>query len=631
MQHGLLPGLVLGLMILAPGWALLFLTGRWRRLPPLQSWCLALFLGTALYPTLFYAARVSGVVLTRGRLVALVAGALVVAVVQWWHHRAQLRRLDQLEWCAVAVVALTIATRIILAIANPFPAWADSLHHCLITDLTTRHGTLPRTLVPYFDVDLGQYHLGVYALTGGFATLTGLPAHTALVWIIQWVSACGALGVYYVLDRHAGRVAAVAALVLVGLVLHQPAIYFNYGRVTHLTANLLLLPAWVETIHALRAWIREGGGRACSGPSLVAGLLCGAVALTHFRVTVLLALIIAPTVAWMMWQSLRVGGARRLGLGLAAVALVAGVVAAPAVIPAMAWHIAPRLASLHQVDGLGALWQPAASYAYAGYVTPAALDYWRGCWIVIGFGGVVALIRRATLGVAMLGWIALTVAFYAMQARHPAFDIMNPGFVMLMLYLPAGVLFGAAIHEAAPRAAAASRWTLVLMLVAAAAAVPTTLSIAEPYRFFVTRADERAMAWIRRETSPDAIFAVNTTSWVPGIVHGTDAGYFIPYFTGRRTTAGCLLPGQFRRAALQSEPVEGLQRGDDRIVDLITLGVTHIYIGAKGHYAGTGLDPARLRSHPELSVVYDRRGVVVLAIKGNTRPVARSSLITDQR
>ena len=509
-------------MSLAPGWAILFLTGRWRALPPLRCWCLALLLGTASYPVLFYAARALGVPLTYWRLVAFVAAALVIAGQQCWRYRSQLGRLDQLEWCAVAVLGLTVGTRVVVALPYPFPAWADSLHHCLITELTVKYGVLPRTLAPYFDVDLAQYHLGVYTITGAFATLSGLPSHTALVWITQWASACGALGIYYVLDRYAGRLAAVAALILVGLVLHQPAIYFSYGRVTQLAANLFVLAAWVETIHALQVWTHEAGRRARAGATVVAGLLCGVVTLTHFRVSVLLVLLVAPTLAWMAWRAWHAARIPQFTTGLAAVTVVAAVVAGPAVVPALAWHVLPRLAALNQF-GVAVIGQSPAPYAYAAYVTPAALGVWRGCWIVIVVAGAVGLISRSRLALSMIVWIGLTVAFYLGQALHPLFDLMNPGFVMVMLYLPAGVLFGCAVQAVVAPLAATWRGMPALVVGVAALATPATLSIttAESFRFFVTRADEQAMSWIRRRTPGDAVFAVNTTSWVPGIVHGT--------------------------------------------------------------------------------------------------------------
>ena len=56
-----------------------------------------------------------------------------------------------------------------------------------------------------------------------------------------------------------------------------------------------------------------------------------------------------------------------------------------------------------------------------------------------------------------------------------------------------------------------------------------------------TGEDIAAMEWIRGHTEPDALFAVNTYFWLPHHPHGTDAGYWIPYFTGRQMTAAVML------------------------------------------------------------------------------------------
>jgi hypothetical protein len=148
----------------------------------------------------------------------------------------------------------------------------------------------------------------------------------------------------------------------------------------------------------------------------------------------------------------------------------------------------------------------------------------------------------------------------------------------------------------------------------------STTSAIEPFRFFMTESDRRAMRWIRRHTPPEAVFAINTTFWVPGIAHGTDRGYWIPYFTGRQTTVGCMLPGQFARSARLSDLVLAVQRGEDRLAALADHNVIHIYIGRNGHYPGQGLNAEVLRTSPFLSVVYEQEGVTILALRPRLHP-----------
>ena len=112
---------------------------------------------------------------------------------------------DSLEWIALAVMGMTLFTRFWIIRDQPYPAWTDSLHHAILTQLTAEWGRLPATMEPYFPVSLGEYHLGLYALSGTVEMLARVPAHTALLWTAQALNGLCGLGVFLVLDRLSGR------------------------------------------------------------------------------------------------------------------------------------------------------------------------------------------------------------------------------------------------------------------------------------------------------------------------------------------------------------------------------------------------------------------------------------------
>ncbi len=118
---------------------------------------------------------------------------------------------------------------------------------------------------------------------------------------------------------------------------------------------------------------------------------------------------------------------------------------------------------------------------------------------------------------------------------------------------------------------------------------------------------------------PDALFAVNTTFWLPRAPHGTDAGYWIPYFTGRSTTASAMLlaqgqPSYVDEIVTLSHAEERLENDPAALEELRALGVDYIYIGARGDFSGPGLEAATLREEPGVSVVYEQAGVTILAL-----------------
>jgi len=600
--------------------ALVEVSGLARGLPTLQRGSLAVATTVALFPVTFYVARAVGLTVTREGLALVLLGATLLLALHVRNLGASaVVKLDAWEWCGLLVLGLTAITRAAVIAHQNYPAWADSLHHSLLTDLCARQGQLPQSLAPYYPISLRQYHEGLYALTGSFAMLTGWPGYRALAWISQALNALGALGVYFVVDRWAGRAGAVAALIFVGLVSDQPALYVNLGRSTHLAANFLLLFAWGQVVATLLLWTDAAEADTSRARRWahagLAGLLVVGVGVLHFRDAIILLLLLVPTVAWMLVGYCRSGASRtRCAAGVAALGVVSLVLALPVLGAVVRIHLLPRLSFIHQA------WQASFPlhwpdvYAYAGLLTWQQLSGLKLVGLPLA-AGLAALGWRGDRFAAAMGvWVAAVAGFLAVEALHPALDVVNPGFVLIMLYLPAGVVVGAGVNALARRWQLPHRRLQVAMVAVALACLPLNCRVEQPFRFFMTDADFVAMTWIREHTPPSALFAVNTTFWVRGIPHGTDGGYWIPYFTGRDTTAGCMLPGRFSHYTALSDPVVDLQVGQDRVADLARRGVTHLYVGPRGNFAGPGLSVAALQRHPRLRVVYQHEGVTILAI-----------------
>jgi len=157
----------LSLMLLIPGWVILAITGNWRRWDTLQRWCIAIGLSIALYPVVFYAVRS----LPDFRIgvnkvwVGLITGGLIIL----WKMRYEWRQqfsFEPLEWMAIFIFLATLFARFWMAHLYPYPAWSDSLHHTLLTQMVVDEGRLPWTLEPYEPARLDMYHLGLYSLSG---------------------------------------------------------------------------------------------------------------------------------------------------------------------------------------------------------------------------------------------------------------------------------------------------------------------------------------------------------------------------------------------------------------------------------------------------------------------------------
>lgn len=622
--------LVLAAMLLIPGWFALAFTGIWRRWSGLQSWILAIGLSIAFYPVFFYTARFLIPWLTFGpyKMSALLILMLILTLWLLRREGATFRKLDLLEWMALAAFGITIFTRYWIIRDQPYPAWSDSLHHTLLTELTAVQGQLPHTLDPYFPIPLDQYHLGLYALSATVQWIAQVPAHTALLWTAQMLNALCGIGVYLVLDRKVGRVGAIAGLVTAGLLLSQPALYVNWGRFTQLSSQVILLIGWLLVWEALTVWTkRQQPWRDVWGYTVLAAITTAAVFLLHFRVAAFYLPLIVLTTLWVLWSSRRERSAfTRSVMGLLAVGGLSLLLVLPVLVDAMRVYVTSRLAqgAIRVTTSTGSAMADYYTFPLSSFPYLIGVSDWWVLWAASAallFG----LIRRSKLVLLCLFWLlSLFGLGYAYLLGIRLLNLTNLGAVLIMIYLPIGLTVGVIASEilnmVQSRRVVAYALS-ILFLVGGVAAAPARATTIEAYRYFVTPADVAAMEWINANTEPDALFAVNTYFWLPGAPHGTDAGYWIPYFTGRSTTASVMIFSSLARRDYRTEviaasqQVRQLETDPAAIAQLAELGVDYIFIGQIGNFASSGLKSEILRGQDRVEEVFSLKGVSIFHLK----------------
>jgi hypothetical protein len=632
--HDLWLCLVLAALFWLPGQALLVLHGSEQRWPGLQQPIVAFGLSVSLYPVLFYALRfwAPAVQLTPWLLWVLLLFCAVVLVVQQRRRNATGKSWQSLEWVAVVIVAATLLTRLWLAEEMPYPAWTDSLHHVLLTELTAATGRLPTDLSPYFPVDVKMYHLGLYALSASVEWLAQVQAHTAVLWVAQVLNGLCGLGVYLVLDRYSSRgldrLGALVGAAVVGLFSFQPAFYVNWGRFTQVASQAILLIALVVTLETLKEFAQDwampsakGSRRRLIGQALLCALLNAAVFLLHFRVAAFYgpALLLGLLgVGWhyrLQWRALLSASLWISGFTLLLI-LPTLWTAVQSYIESLAY--AAVVTALDPVARSESL-QQYYEFPWSSYTSLAAPTW---LWALCGVAALVGLLRRNPVTLFSLGWMALLLLEgYAYLFGIAALMVTNLGAILILFYLPIGLIIGAGVDESINLMPL--HWqkrmipaAVVVLLLAAIPAARLRIQQVEPYRFFVTDADVRAMRWLDEHLPPDARIAVNTVFWLPTVPHGTDAGYWLPYFTGRNTTAGVMIMhGDYlRQVAGWSHTVVALESDLSALHTLYDQGIKYIYIGARGDFASPGLQVDFLRRSPEVRVLYERDGVAILQI-----------------
>ena len=617
-----------------PGSAWLVVSQTWLHWPGLQRYFVAIGLSIATYPVLFYMARflLPGIELGPWTLAALLLLALIVTGWGIWKRQAFSLRLTTLEWAAVVILGLTFISRFWIVYTHPYPAWSDSLHHTLLTQLTAENGRLPDTLEPYFPNVLAMYHLGLYALSGSVAMLAQVPAHTALLWTAQFLNSLCGIGIYLALDRYAGRVGAVVGLAIAGLFSAHPALWVNWGRFTQISSQVIFLFAWVFTLESVSpprplTAPKEQSSRPSPWILFFAVLSTAAVFFFHFRVAIFYFLLLFVTLIVVFWQRRTRWQQLAFIKRLTAVGGASLVIVLPVLWEAAQLYLARRTGNRPPLPP-----EEAQQLRQNYHLFPlSTIPYLAAPVWLLTIGGVAAavgLIRRNLLVIISIIWIVLlTILGNIYLLDIPILNITNLGAILIMFYLPLSLIIGAVVEiglSLLPHAP--QKWARHLFVLAVlAAALPATAARAttlELFRHFITPQDVEAMAWIQDNIPLEAKFAINTYFWLPQFAHGTDAGYWIPYFTGRQITTSSMLsdgisPTYRQQLLTQSRATEALETDLNALDELYNLGVEYIYIGARGDFSGPGLQPDFLVQSDRVELLYENKGVIILRITGN--------------
>ncbi|MBV7329274.1 hypothetical protein KFU94_13760 [Chloroflexi bacterium TSY] len=621
---------LLGMLIL-PGGALLTISGTWRKWPGLQKFIVAIGLSIAFYPILFYTLHFwsPAVVLGPYKISTIL---IICAVITGWGFQSkwkELFRFDALEWIAIAVFGLTMITRLWVAHRNPFPAWSDSLHHTLLTQLTAQQGRLPESLDPHFPVPLQMYHLGLYSLAASVEWLTKAPSHSALLWTSQFLNGLAGIGTYLVLDRRAGRLGAIVGAAVVGLFAHMPAFYVNWGRFTQMAAQSILLIAWVVTVDGIVAWTESRNEKHRGTSSLrtewyllFGALFSAGLFLLHFRVVAFYGILLGLSLLIEYWRH---GSEHRLYFILGS--LISGTITFIFITPAL-WDALRVYLAFKQAPSPLTLEQEAQiAQNFYNFPLSSVPNLVAKNWLlVLSFiASVICLLQRNFIAFLTLLWVGLLfLAGNAYLSGIRVLKFTNLGAILIMYYLPVGLLIGLASHELLKLIPASfrKRSEIAVATIIFLAGLPAgwqRITMLEPHRYFVTQSDLVAMEWIHNNIPSDAQFAINTHFWLPRIPHGYDAGYMIPYLTGHSITSSIMIshlaPTDYREEMLTtSHLVKKLEETTEVLPELYDRGVHYIYIGVHSHVAQTGLRVDTLALSPLIDILYTNQNASVLQI-----------------
>lgn len=619
-----LPALLV--LLVLPGLALMLWLKPWPRAlvgsasdapNPGLAIFLAMALSVAVWPVLLLWASLAGLSLAGGGAWVVVAALIGLAVYRVWQERSlwvvRLRSLlpcDPLpEIALAAVLMLALGTRLLQVRELVVPAWVDSVHHTLLTQLIIEQGRVPSSFAPYLPVSDFHYHFGFHANAATLAWLSGLPAHQAVLLLGQMFNVAAALAAYALASALTGRRwAGVGAALVVGALSFMPAYFVSWGRYTQL-AGLVLLPA---TCLATTWQLEARPSR--RGEWVAAAFLLAGMVLTHYRVLVFYALFWLCYPALMLW---RMRGARGAWIALARrgafLAWLALVLAAP-------WAARLLLRIVPRVDALYGGWEASAGYnAFPSFLLD--VGWTRQLIYAAAIGAVWALLRDKGEMIVLAAWVGLW--FLAANLRVLGlFDLwlIHNEAVVISLWLPVSALCGWLAADLVEWALSwarhwgyqdARRWASLVLLGATLALGAwgswRMVDIVNPVTVFTTEDDLRAMRWAAENTPSDARFLINTRAWNGEVRAGSDGGWWLPIIARRQVTLPCVFyvlgPPAYRDGVIGlARTVEQAAALDDLalIQRLAQEGVTHVFVGA----AGGRLTPKELDANPNYRLRY---------------------------
>jgi hypothetical protein len=523
-----------------------------------------------------------------------------------------------------ALLLATLSSRFIAIRYLAFPPWVDSSRHALITAVMVESGRAPADYIPFLPVDHFPYHYGFHALAASLSLMTGRPLPDLLLHLMPLLGGLLPLTVYaagWMVTRR--RAVGLLAAFLVALPFFFPGYYATWGRMTQLTAMLVMPPLLALTWRLGHGWPRVWP---------LVGALAAGLFLIHFRVF-LFYLPFAGLAATGHWF-----GFRR----------ARGLVKATALATAL---ILPRLIELLMIaNPLQAARQSLPGYNDfpIGYVTSG----WERYFLTLAAAGVGIMVigsalrrRWVRFPLLLFLWVGSLFALLAGERLGlPETLIVNLNSMYITLFLPLALFLaiiagrtwgrvwrwvkrpptaGRRLRQMAHGRQRSAVGGLLAMLAGIALGLLALfgwrqqVNILNSQTILALQEDAAALAWVANNVPVDARVAVNAWRWLGETWAAGDGGAWITPLTGREATTPPVDYVYSRElfAAVRAfnEAAETVEDWSDPTAAawLAQQGVSHVFVGQRGGY----FDPAELLRNPALEAIYRRDGTFVFAVR----------------
>ena len=243
---------------------------------------------------------------------------------------------------------------------------------------------------------------------------------------------------------------------------------------------------------------------------------------------------------------------------------------------------------------------PSAIPAFQGIST----DYLTSAngWAVLicaGIGFVLGLITRKKFALTLGMWVGFLFFIANMGVfRLPGSTFVNNNSVIISLFLPLSALAGYAIssilsfcqkHVENIYIPIFNYLVLVIFGIVLCFGASQIITILNPVTLLAREADFKAMAAIREMTSAEDTILINPFLWGYNLYAGSDGGYWLSAFAGRRTMPPPVIYGlsddtSYRKMVrkISSETIAVSDKPDSLAKLMRENGIQFLYLGSRG-------------------------------------------------
>lgn len=531
----------------------------------------------------------------------------------------------------VIIFCVTLVTRVAMVRDMVAPAWVDSVHHAMLTELIVEQGGFPDSYAPYISIENPTYHPGFHSIAAIFQWLTNLQVHQTLLIFGQIINSLSIFSVYLFTNSFTkNRFAAIIAALITGVITPMPAYYTSWGRYTQL-AGLIIFPAAYYLL--TYRWNLERGSvdryhdRVLKKPVIVtfitASILLGGLYLVHYRVTAFLFTLIIAVLIVRAASAIARRQERDLIENICDLLIVG---ACSLVITLPWWPESLTSLIIPRMSPASGSAQPFSDFSW--FLLTAALGSWA--LIAAGIGVLIGIWQRKSYILSIVLWILILFVLANLEALSlPGGGMINNTSVAIMLFFPISMLAGMGVVWLAEfvrswidppwkYALITSFWiiALIVMVLGAQSIIP----IINPITILVREADLPAMDWIAENIPQDKVIAINPFNWGYGLYAGNDGGYWLSPLAGRISLPPPVLYGlnpEIGAPIVQISSQIYARSGDvgDLHSYLLENGIEYIFIGARGGI----FSPRDMQASPLYNEIYNHKGTWVFQLVSSDR------------